>query len=247
MSKSKRNTVDPDEIIASYGADTARWFMLSDSPPERDVIWTEAGVQGAFKQTQRLWRLTCEIERIVGPERPAKPARFSDAAATHSSGRPRRAGQDRGRDRAPAVQRLHRHHLRARQHARRCGRRDRDGQVLDDDLRFAFAEAGDMLVHGFAPMMPHLAEECWEVLGHQTLVARSPWPVADRSLIVATHMTLPVQVNGRKRADLTIERDADAKTVEAAALALDAVRRAMDNRPAKKVIIVPQRIVNVVV
>ena len=74
MSKSKRNTIDPDEIISTYGADTARWFMLSDSPPERDVIWTEAGVQGAFKQTQRLWRLTCEIERIVGNERPAADA-----------------------------------------------------------------------------------------------------------------------------------------------------------------------------
>ena len=80
MSKSKRNTVDPDEIIATYGADTARWFMLSDSPPERDVIWTEAGVQGAFKQTQRLWRLICEIERIVGPARPAAPGAFGEAA-----------------------------------------------------------------------------------------------------------------------------------------------------------------------
>ena len=80
MSKSKRNTVDPDEIIATYGADTARWFMLSDSPPERDVIWTEAGVQGAYKQTQRLWRLICEIERVVGPERPAPPADFGDEA-----------------------------------------------------------------------------------------------------------------------------------------------------------------------
>ena len=95
--------------------------------------------------------------------------------------------------------------------------------------------------------MPHLAEECWEVLGHRTLVSRSPWPVAERELLVATHMTLPVQVNGRKRADLTIERDADGKTIEAAALALDAVRRALDNKPPKKVIIVPQRIVNVVV
>ncbi len=80
MSKSKRNTVDPDDIIGTYGADTARWFMLSDSPPERDVIWTEAGVQGAFKQIQRLWRLTCEIERIVGPERPPEPASFSEEA-----------------------------------------------------------------------------------------------------------------------------------------------------------------------
>ena len=80
MSKSKRNTVDPDEIISTYGADTARWFMLSDSPPERDVIWTEAGVQGAFKQTQRLWRLVCEIERIVGPERPPTPAQYGEEA-----------------------------------------------------------------------------------------------------------------------------------------------------------------------
>ncbi|MDE3175579.1 MAG: leucine--tRNA ligase, partial [Pseudomonadota bacterium] len=81
MSKSKRNTIDPDEIISGYGADTARWFMLSDSPPDRDVIWTEAGVQGAYKQTQRLWRLACEIERVVGATRPAKPAEFGKAAA----------------------------------------------------------------------------------------------------------------------------------------------------------------------
>ncbi len=246
MSKSKRNTVDPDEIIASYGADTARWFMLSDSPPERDVIWTEAGVQGAFKQTQRLWRLSCEIERIVGPERPAKPARFSDAAA-----RIRQAAHGALAKIEDEIERLRFNvciatlYELANTLAAAVGAIE--GPVLDDDVRFAFAEAGDMLVHGFAPMMPHLAEACWEVLGHHTLVARSPWPVADRSLIVATHMTLPVQVNGRKRADLTIERDADGKTVEAAALALDAVRRAMDNRPPKKVIIVPQRIVNVVV
>ncbi len=83
MSKSKRNTIDPDEIISTYGADTARWFMLSDSPPERDVIWTEAGVQGAFKQTQRLWRLTCEIERIVGPKRPACAGKIWRGGAAH--------------------------------------------------------------------------------------------------------------------------------------------------------------------
>src|ERR1700733_6545627 len=80
MSKSKRNTVDPDDIIATYGADTARWFMLSDSPPERDVIWSEAGIQGAGKQAQRLWRLACEIERCVGAARPAMPAALSAEA-----------------------------------------------------------------------------------------------------------------------------------------------------------------------
>ncbi len=104
-----------------------------------------------------------------------------------------------------------------------------------------------MLVAGFAPMMPHLAEECWAVLGHDTLVSQSPWPVVDRALIVANEVTMPVQVNGRKRADVTVPRDADAKTVEAAALALDAVVRALDNRPPKKVVVVPNRIVNVVV
>ena len=101
MSKSKRNTVDPDEIIASYGADTARWFMLSDSPPERDVIWTEAGVQGAYKQTQRLWRLTCEIERVVGPERPAKPAALLRRGGRRSA-RPPTARWPRSRTRSSA-------------------------------------------------------------------------------------------------------------------------------------------------
>jgi leucyl-tRNA synthetase len=104
-----------------------------------------------------------------------------------------------------------------------------------------------MFVSAFAPMMPHLAEECWEALGRGTLVSESSWPEIDRSLIVSEKITMPVQVNGRKRGDVTVARDADAKLVEAAALALDAVRKAMDNKPPKKVIIVPQRIVNVVV
>ena len=116
-----------------------------------------------------------------------------------------------------------------------------------DDLRAAFAEAGDILVHCFAPMMPHLAEECWEALGHKGFVAQSPWPIADRSLLVSNEATYVVQVNGKKRGELTIARDAGEKRIESAALALDGVVRAMNNMPARKVIIVPQRIVNVVV
>jgi leucyl-tRNA synthetase len=246
MSKSKRNTVDPDDIIATYGADTARWFMLSDSPPERDVIWTEAGIQGAARQTQRLWRLVCEIERIVGRARPATPASLS---------------QDAHKIRQAAHGALARvesevEHLRfdvciaaiyelSNILGAAVGAIEK--AEIPDDLRFAFAEAGDILVHLFAPMMPHLAEECWSVLGHEKLIAESPWPILDRALIVQSQITLPVQVNGRKRADLTVDRDADDKVVEAAALSLDAVRRALDNRPPRKVIIVPQRIVNVVV
>jgi leucyl-tRNA synthetase len=246
MSKSKRNTVDPDEIIKGYGADTARWFMLSDSPPERDVIWTEAGVQGAYKQTQRLWRLTCEIERVVGPSRPAKPVAFSPEAAAV-----RRAGHGALAKIEDEIERLRFNvciatiYELANTLAAAIGAIETE--KVADDLRYAFAEAGDILVHAFAPMMPHLAEECWQVLGHETMVASSPWPEADRSLIVSDQMTLPVQVNGRKRDELTISRDATNAEIETAAVALDAVRRAMDNRPVKKVIIVPQRIVNVVV
>jgi leucyl-tRNA synthetase len=114
------------------------------------------------------------------------------------------------------------------------------------DLRYALREAADIFVRLFAPMMPHLAEESWARLGHATLVTEAPWPVAEKSLIVEDMIGLPVQVNGKKRADLVIERNADDATIERAALALDGVRRALDGKAVKKVIIVPQRIVNVV-
>ena len=246
MSKSKRNTIDPDEIISTYGADTARWFMLSDSPPERDVIWTEAGVQGAFKQTQRLWRLICEIERIVGNERPAPPAQFGDEAQ-----RIRRIAHTAMAKIEDEVERLRFNVCIAAIYELANELSAAVGAIREapvaDDLRAAFAEAGDSLVHCFAPMMPHLAEECWEVLGHKTFVAQSPWPVADRSLIASAEVTYVVQVNGKKRGELTIGRDAEEKRVEHEALALDAVVRAMDNRRPRRVIIVPHRIVNVVV
>ncbi len=110
----------------------------------------------------------------------------------------------------------------------------------------AFQEAGEIFVRLLAPMMPHLAEECWEVLGCEGLVAQAPWPVLDRDLLVENTVTLPVQVNGKKRADVTVPRDADAAAVEAAVRELEAVQRAVEGRPIRKIIVVPQRIVNVV-
>jgi leucyl-tRNA synthetase len=220
--------------------------MLSDSPPERDVVWTEAGVQGAYKQTQRFWRLTCEIERLVGAERPPAPADFGEEAR-----RIRQIAHGTLAKVEDEIERLRFNVCIAAiyEFANALGAAIGavDATPIPDDLRFAFAEAGDIMVHCFAPMMPHLAEECWEVLGHQTLLAQSPWPVADRSLIVSAHVTYVAQVNGKKRGELTIEREADAKRIEKAALALDAVVRAMDNKPVRKVIVVPNRIVNVVV
>jgi len=120
-----------------------------------------------------------------------------------------------------------------------------DGSVAPD-FTWAMREAADVLVQLFAPMMPHLAEECWASLGHDTLVAQAPWPVVERDLLIADTITLPVQVNGRKRAEVTVSRTAGNAEIEAAVLALDAVQKALDGKPPKKLIVVPQRIVNVV-
>ena len=244
MSKSKRNTIDPDDIIATFGADTARWFMLSDSPPDRDVIWTEEGVQGAAKFVQRLWRLVNDISDFG---RSAKPGlEFGEFAqkirkAAHS-----------------ALVKIEDDLARLR--FNRCVAQiyDFSNQLAGllaaveeadrtDDVRSAFTEAGRILVQLFAPMMPHLGEECWAELGGAIPVAESAWPVADRSLVVDNVLLLPVQVNGKKRGEISISRDATQNEIEQAALDLEAVQRALGDRKPKKVVIVPQRIVNVVV
>jgi leucyl-tRNA synthetase len=229
MSKSKKNTVDPDDIIASYGADTARWFMLSDSPPERDVIWTEEGVQGAGRFVQRVWRL---VNEAAGqPPSPEPPADTPLRRAAHKTLAAVEENIEALRFNV-AVARLY-----ELANALQGGLAGQDPAVR---------EAAGLLVQMIAPMMPHLAEECWRALGHQGLVAEAPWPAVDRALLVEDAITLPVQVNGKKRADVTVARDADAAAVEAAVLSLDAVRRATEGRPIRKVIVVPQRIVNVV-
>ena len=122
-----------------------------------------------------------------------------------------------------------------------------EGAVSTPDFRWAMREAVKVLVQLFAPMMPHLAEECWASLGQATLVAQAPWPTLEPDLLIENTITLPVQINGKKRAEVTVPRDAAAAEIEAAVLALDAVKRALDGKPPKKVIVVPGRIVNVVV
>ncbi len=245
MSKSKKNTIDPDDIISTYGADTARWFVLSDSPPERDVIWTEEGVQGAAKFVQRLWRLSSELAEIAAPAGTQLPEKFSPAAtdirkAVHMS--LIKVEED--------LERLRFNRAVAQVHDLANKLSSAIGSIEDaniaPDVRAAFREAADILVLMVAPMMPHLAEECWALLGHANLTAEEAWPVADRELVVEDTILLPVQVNGRKRADLIVARDAGREAIEEGALALDPVRRALDGKPVKKIIIIPQRIVNVV-
>ncbi len=244
MSKSRRNTVDPDEIIGAYGADTARWFMLSDSPPDRDVIWTEEGVQGAWRFVQRLWRLVGEIAGIKAPQ--ARPAQFGEPATAV-----RKAAHGALAKVSADIERLRFNRCVAHIYEFANVLGDAIGDIDSEagpapDLAWALREAGDILVLLFHPMMPHLAEECWVTLGHDTLVATTAWPQVEPALLLEDTLTLPVQVNGKKRADVTVPRDAGKNDIEAAVLALDAVKRALDGKPPKKVIVVPQRIVNVV-
>jgi leucyl-tRNA synthetase len=246
MSKSKANTVGIVEIVESYGADTARWLVLSDSPPDRDVIWTEEGVQGAHRFVQRLWRLTNDLAELAAPAGAPRPKEFSPAAlavrrAAHTA--LARVGEDIERLR---FNRCVAHVYEAANTLSAALAEARTAGKTAADMAWAFREAGEIIVQLVAPMMPHLAEECWEALGHKSLVAEAPWPALESSLLVEETITLPVQINGKKRADVTVARDAAAAEVEAAVLALDAVQRALDGRAPKRIIVVPQRIVNVV-
>jgi leucyl-tRNA synthetase len=228
--------------MESYGADTARWFMLSDSPPERDVIWSEEGVQGASRFVQRLWRLIGEIAGVTGPQ--TRSAQFGPAALNV-----RKAAHRALSNVSDDIARLRFNRCVAHIYEFANALSEAIGAAETapaPDLAWALREAGDILVRLFHPMMPHLAEECWATLGHKTLVASEAWPKLEADLLVEDTITLPVQINGKKRADITVARDAGKDDIETAVLALDAVKRILDGKAPKKVIIVPQRIVNVV-
>jgi len=240
MSKSKKNTIDPTDIIDTYGADTARWFMLSDSPPERDVIWTEEGVQGAWRFVQRVWRLIGDISEI---EQTGAPADASGAAldlrkATHKT--------------LDAVT----HDLEMLGFNRVIARsydlvnqisKVLNGKDNDAGRSAALHEAARVLVQIIAPVMPHLAEECWQALGVDGLICETSWPGPEAALLVDDTVTYPIQINGKRRGELTIAKEASKDEVEAATLALDFVQKSLEGRAPKKLIVVPQRIVNVVV
>ncbi|MBN9446788.1 MAG: leucine--tRNA ligase [Bosea sp.] len=246
MSKSKKNVVDPDDIIASYGADTARWFMLSDSPPDRDVIWSDEGVQGAARFVQRLWRLVSEIAARTGNQ-VSRPAGFGDAAtllrkASH------RALHAVGAD----IERLAFNRCVAQVYSltnaiAKTADAAAESAELPADIGFALHESAMIATQLVAPMMPHLAEECWQALGLPGLAGEAAWPEAETDLLRDDSIILPVQINGKKRAELIVAADADPQAVEAAARGSEAVVRALEGRTIRKIIVVPGRIVNVVV
>ncbi|MGE0409778.1 MAG: leucine--tRNA ligase [Amphiplicatus sp.] len=234
MSKSKKNVVSPETIVEKYGADAARWFILSDSPPERDVEWTDAGAAGAWKLVGRIWDT---VEARAGALRRydlSKPPADADLAlrrATHAA----IAGVTDDIEHFrfnKAIARIY-EFLNAL----------RGGAPSED---WARAEALAALAQLVAPFIPHLAEECWEALGGEGFVCDAPWPKADPALLKKATLALAVQVNGKRRAEIEVPAEADKAAVEKAALSDEAVKRHIEGLSIRKVVVVPGRIVNIV-
>ena len=232
MSKSKKNVVDPNDIIEGYGADVARWFVLSDSPPERDVEWTEAGVIGAWRFANKVWALVSETPKMdplsVASNTKGdalKLRRFAHKALAKIT-----AGIESFRFNTSVAQIYELTNALKKYEA-------------NDDAK---AEALGMLIRAIAPFMPHLSEECWSHLGGEDLCYHAPWPAVDESLLVEDTVTIPLQVNGKRRGEISVPADISKEEAEKLALAYPAIIRTIDGLTVRKVIVVPGRIINIV-
>ena len=223
MSKSKKNTVDPEPIVDQYGADAVRWFMLSDSPPERDLEWSENGIEGAWRFVQRLWRLF---------DGEASGATGSDAALDRKLHQTiAGVGADiEALSFNKAVAKLY----------ELTSAIEKAAPSASRDTAIA------TLMRLVAPMVPHIAEEAWAARAQGGLIADAEWPAVDAALLVEDEVTIAIQVNGKLRETLTLAKGLPKDQVEAAALAVDKIVRALDGNAPRKVIVVPDRLVNVV-
>ncbi len=223
MSKSKKNVVDPDEIVAKYGADAVRWFMLSDSPPERDLPWSEAGIEGCWRFVQRLWRLFGQYDATATGEDKALDRKTHQIVAAV-------ADDIEALSFNKAVARIYELTSAAEKAAPSASR----SQTIRTILLLA------------SPMMPHLAEEGWAAIGETELVAKADWPEVDPALLVDDEVTVAIQVKGKLRDTLTVAKGTPKEELEALALASEKVQRALDGAEVRKVIVVPDRLVNLV-
>ncbi|WP_164660785.1 leucine--tRNA ligase [Tropicibacter sp. Alg240-R139] len=228
MSKSKKNVVDPVSIISAFGADTARWFVLSDSPPERDVEWTASGAEAAHKHLSRVYRVAAEIAASDAPVNNQDEALLRE---THKAIHDVSGGVESFGFNASIAKLYAFTNVLAKSKAGSDAKR----------------QAAKTLAQLMSPMTPHLSEELWQLLGGEGLVATAPWPVADEAMLVDDTVTLPIQINGKRRAEISVPADMDKAEVEKIAMATEAVQKALDGAAPKKVIVVPGRIVNVVV
>ena len=232
MSKSKKNVVDPADIIEGYGADVARWFVLSDSPPERDVEWTEAGVIGAWRFANKVWALVSSTGKMdpLSVASDAKGDALELRRFAHKAIEKITAGIESFRFNTSVAQ------IYELTNAIK--------KYKGEDA--AKAEALGILIRAIAPFMPHLSEECWSHLGGEQLCYHAPWPPADESLLVEDSVTLPLQVNGKRRGEITVPADISKDEAEKLALADPAVIRTLEGLTVRKVIVVPGRIINIV-
>ncbi|KIN75285.1 Leucyl-tRNA synthetase [Sulfitobacter noctilucae] len=228
MSKSKKNVVDPLNIISNYGADTARWFVLSDSPPERDVEWTASGAEAAFKHLGRVWNIS---DRIVTMNADAKGTGDEELL---------RAMHKTIHDVTMGVESFGFNAAIAKLYAFTATlQKSKAGHAAQREAIMTLAQL-------MSPMTPHLAEDIWERQGGTGLIATAPWPKVDEAMLVDDTVTLPIQINGKRRAEIQVPADMPKEEVEKIALAHEAVVRTLDGAAPKKVIVVPGRIVNVV-
>ena len=242
MSKSKKNVVDPGRIIENYGADTARLFMLSDSPPERDLEWTDSGIDGSWRYINRLWRMVAEAE-LPAPGT-VLPEDISDRAM-----KIRQVVHRAIADVSQAFERFHFNGAVAKVRELSNALEELASHVktsADAGETIVLREGLETLSLLLGPMLPHIAEELWAQLGHKTLLCETEWPTADVRLLVDNTVTVAIQVNGKLRATITLPRDATAKDAENAALADPAIVRFLDGRTPKRVIVIPNKIINVV-
>jgi leucyl-tRNA synthetase len=240
MSKSKKNVVDLDAFVTDYGADVARWFVLSDSPPERDVEWTAGGVKGAWSFVQRVWSLT-DVHGAPAP----KPGDIPPPGVEHGAAHTLRQLAHR------AIESVTEdiEHFRFNVAVARSYELVNAIAKLKDvspTTQFARGEALRILSQLISPFMPHLAEECWEKLGGEGFVATAPWPKADLALAARNVVTLPIQVNGKKRGEIEAAKGAAEADVRELALAHPGVAQFLEGQTIRKVIVVPDRIVNIV-
>ena len=234
MSKSKKNTVDPNDIIETYGADVARWFVLSDSPPERDVEWSEDGVRGAWNFQKKVWRIVEQTD--VADEGPlsvaadAKGAALDLRRAAHKALEKITAGIEAFRFNTSVAQIYELTNALTKYKGQDAAR----------------MEALGILIRSIAPFMPHLAEECWAKLGGEGLIATAPWPEVDPDMLIEDEIVMPVQVNGKRRAEISVPADMAKADVEAMAIAEPNIAKTLEGLTIRKVIVVPGRIVNIV-
>tara|TARA_B100000315_G_scaffold255950_1_gene300651 strand:- start:3055 stop:5619 length:2565 start_codon:yes stop_codon:yes gene_type:complete len=240
MSKSKKNVVDPEIIISEYGADTARLFMLSDSPPDRDLDWTEAGIEGAWRYINRLWRMVSEANIPIGELAAPMPDSIAEDVekvrrSIHQTVHAVSADLDKF-------------------HFNKAVARIRELTNALDSLNsdssgasWVYRDGIETVVKLIGPIVPHIAEEMWQSLGHKNYVIETAWPGYDETLLVDDTVTVGVQVNGKIRGTVELPQDCDQSTAEAMGLDLDTVVKAIDGKEVRKVIYVPNRILNVVV